>query len=158
VYAEAPDRVEPGCRPMSETTSRSRTVQLLEFELGDESYAVDITHVAEIVDVNDLTVVPNSAPHVEGVMDLRGKTTTIIDPKAVFGIDGDGERKRIVVFDREQTVDGKPMGWIVDEVDQVVDVEQGDVESSPADDDAIRGVIKRDGDFVIWVRPTVLDA
>jgi len=143
---------------MSETTSRSRTVQLLEFELGDESYAVDITHVAEIVDVNDLTVVPNSAPHVEGVMDLRGKTTTIIDPKAVFGIDGDGERKRIVVFDREQTVDGKPMGWIVDEVDQVVDVEQGDVESSPADDDAIRGVIKRDGDFVIWVRPTVLDA
>jgi len=145
---------------MSETATRTRTVQLLEFELGSESYAVDIAHVAEIVDVNDLTVVPNSAPHVEGVMDLRGKTTTIIDPKAVFGIHDDGARKRIVVFDRELTTDGKSLGWIVDEVDQVVEVEPDDVESSPVDDadDAVRGVIKRDGDFVIWVRPTVLDA
>jgi len=144
---------------VSETTARARTVQLLEFELGSESYAVDIAHVAEIVDVNDLTVVPNSAPHVEGVMDLRGKTTTIIDPKAVFGIRDDGDRKRIVVFDREYTADGKPVGWIVDEVDQVVEVDTEDVESSPVDDadDAVQGVIKRDSDFTIWVRPTVLD-
>jgi purine-binding chemotaxis protein CheW len=144
---------------MSKVAARGRTVQLLEFELGAESYAVDIAHVAEIVDVNDLTVIPNSAPQVEGVMDLRGKTTTIIDPKVVFGIDGDGERKRIVVFDRERTVGGKSIGWIVDEVDQVLEVDRDDVESSPVgDDDAVRGVIKREDDFVIWVRPTVLDA
>jgi purine-binding chemotaxis protein CheW len=144
---------------MSETAARSRSVQLLEFELGTETYCVDIAHVAEIVDVNDLTVIPNSARHVEGVMDLRGKTTTIVDPKVVFGIGGDGDRKRIVVFDQERTADGKSIGWIVDEVDQVVEVDAGDVESSPVDDDeAVRGVIKRDGDFVIWVRPTVVNA
>ncbi|MFB6103007.1 MAG: chemotaxis protein CheW [Haloplanus sp.] len=145
---------------MSEATARTRTVQLLEFDLGSETYCVDIEHVAEIVDVNELTVIPNSASHVEGVMDLRGKTTTIINPKEVFGIDSDGERKRIVVFDRERTTDGKSIGWIVDEVDQVVEIDESDVESSPVDDDdeAVRGVIKRDGDFVIWVRPTVVDA
>lgn len=144
---------------MSETATRSRTVQLLEFGLGSETYCVDIAHVAEIVDVNDLTVVPNSADHVEGVMDLRGNTTTIVDPKVVFGIDGEGERKRIVVFDPERTADGKSIGWIVDEVEQVVEIDESDVESSPVDDDkAVRGVIKRDGDFVIWVRPTVVDA
>jgi len=142
---------------MSETASR--TVQLLEFGLGSETYCVDIAHVAEIVDVNELTVVPNAADHVEGVMDLRGKTTTIVDPKVVFGIDEGGDRKRIVVFDPERTTDGKAVGWIVDEVDQVVDVAVGDVEPSPVDDDeAVRGVIKRDDDFVIWVRPTVVDA
>ena len=144
---------------MSETATRSRTVQLLEFELGTETYCVDIAHVAEIVDVNDLTVIPNSARHIEGVMDLRGKTTTIVDPKVVFGIGGDGDRKRIIVFDQERTADGKSIGWIVDEVDQVTEVDESDVESSPVDDDeAVRGVIKRDGDFVIWVRPTVVDA
>ena len=145
---------------MSETATRSRTVQLLEFELGDGTYAVDIAHVAEIVDVNELTVVPNSPPHVEGVMDLRGKTTTIVDPTVVFGIDGEGARKRIVVFDRERTADGKSVGWIVDEVEQVVEVARDDVESSLVDDgdDAVRGVIKREDDFVIWVRPAVLDA
>ncbi|MFD1634583.1 chemotaxis protein CheW [Haloplanus ruber] len=144
---------------MSETAARSRTVQLLEFELGTETYCVDIAHVAEIVDVNDLTVLPNSASHVEGVMDLRGNTTTIVDPKVVFGIDDDGARKRIIVFDPERTADGKSVGWIVDEVDQVVEVDRDDIESSPADEDeAVKGVIKRDGDFVIWVRPTVVDA
>jgi len=144
---------------MSETAARSRTVQLLEFELGTETYCVDIAHVAEIVDVNDLTVLPNSASHVEGVMDLRGNTTTIVDPKVVFGIDDDGSRKRIIVFDPERTADGKSVGWIVDEVDQVVEVDRDDIESSPADEDeAVKGVIKRDGDFVIWVRPTVVDA
>jgi purine-binding chemotaxis protein CheW len=144
---------------MSEATARARTVQLLEFELGSESYAVDIAHVAEIVDVSDLTVIPNSPPHVEGVMDLRGKTTTIVDPRTVFGIGGDADGERIVVFDRERTVEGKSVGWIVDEVEQVVEVDHQDVESSPVeDDDAVRGVIKRDDDFVIWVRPTVLDA
>ncbi|MFB6195019.1 MAG: chemotaxis protein CheW [Haloplanus sp.] len=138
--------------------ARSRTVQLLEFELGSETYCVDIQHIAEIVDVNDLTVIPNSADHVEGVMDLRGKTTTIINPKEVFGIDGDGEQKRIVVFDRERTAEGKSFGWIVDEVEQVSEVSTSDIESSPVDDDeAVQGVIKRDGDFVIWVRPTVID-
>ncbi|WP_299331446.1 chemotaxis protein CheW [Haloplanus sp.] len=142
---------------MSEAATR--TVQLLEFGLGSETYCVDIAHVAEIVDVSDLTVVPNSAAHVEGVMDLRGKTTTIVDPKVVFGIDEEGGRKRIVVFDPDRTTDGKSIGWIVDEVEQVVDVDSGDVESSPVDDDdeAVRGVIKRDDDFTIWVRPTVVD-
>lgn len=144
---------------MSETIARSQTVQLLEFELGTETYCVDIAHVAEIVDVNDLTVLPNSASHVEGVMDLRGNTTTIVDPKVVFGIDDDGTRKRIIVFDPERTADGKAVGWIVDEVDQVVEVDRDDIESSPVDEDeAVKGVIKRDGDFVIWVRPTVVDA
>jgi len=143
---------------MSKTASRARTVQLLEFELGSETYAVDIAHVAEIVDVNDLTVVPNAPRHVEGVMDLRGKTTTIVDPKSVFGIDDDGARQRIVVFDQDHTIGGKAVGWIVDEVEQVVEVDREDVEPSPVDDDAVHGVIKREGEFVIWVRPTVLDA
>jgi purine-binding chemotaxis protein CheW len=132
------------------------TVQLLEFDLGGEIYAVDIRHVAEIVDVDDLTVIPNSPPHVEGVMDLRGNTTAIVDPKEVFDIGQDGERNRIVVFDRDLAANGKPVGWIVDGVDQVAAVEQADVEASPVEDDeAIRGVIRRDGEFVIWVRPSV---
>jgi purine-binding chemotaxis protein CheW len=143
----------------ADAASTARSVQLLEFELGTETYCVDIAHVAEIVDVSDLTVIPNSPPHVEGVMDLRGNTTAIIDPKVVFDIDGEGDRKRIVVFDEERTANGKPIGWMVDEVDQVTEVDADAVESSPVeDDDAVQGVIKRDGDFVIWVRPTVVEA
>jgi purine-binding chemotaxis protein CheW len=144
---------------MSEAATETRTVQLLEFGLGAETYCVDIGHIAEIVDVGDLTVLPNSPRHVEGVMDLRGKTTTIIDPKTLFDIDEGGERSRIVVFDDDQLGDDQSIGWIVDEVDQVTDVDASEVESSPVeDDDGLRGVIKRDDEFVIWVNPAVGDA
>jgi purine-binding chemotaxis protein CheW len=129
--------------------------QVLEFKLNDETYCVSIDYVTEIVDVGDLTKVPNSPAHVEGVMDLRGRTTSIIDPKVVFNIGANGEQRRIIVYDPDIVEDQGAAGWLVDEVNQVVQVDESDVDTSPAqDDDAIRGVIKRgDGDFVIWVDP-----
>jgi purine-binding chemotaxis protein CheW len=134
--------------------------QVLEFELGEETYCVSIDYVTEIVDVGDVTTVPNSPPHVEGVMDLRGRTTAIVDPKVVFDIHEEGDRQRIVVYDPDIVEDQGAAGWLVDEVDQVVQIDRSDVDESPADGDpAINGVVKRgDGDFVIWVDPRAVHA
>ena len=133
---------------------RTGTGQVLEFALGDETYCVSIDYVTEIVDVGDLTTVPNTPRHVEGVMDLRGRTTSIVSPKVVFGIGGDGEERRIVVFDPDIVEDQGAVGWLVDEVSQVVSVDPSNVDEAPGqDDDAIVGVVKRDDDFVIWVDP-----
>ena len=131
------------------------TGQVLKFRLGEETYCVSIDYVTEIVDIGELTSVPNSPPHVEGVMDLRGRTTSIVNPKTVFDIDADTEPQRIIVFEPEIVGDGAAAGWLVDEVDQVVQVDTDDVDESPAEDDrAITGVIKQEsGKFVIWVDP-----
>lgn len=134
----------------------SQTTQVLEFGLGSESYCLDIAYIDEIVDAGELTRIPNSPPHVEGVMDLRGRTTSIVDPKTVFDIDDDGDRSRIVVFDPETTGDEGAIGWVVDEVYQVVDVDDGDVdETTLADEDSVRGIVKHDDRFVVWVEPDV---
>jgi len=133
------------------------TGQVLEFTLGDETYCVSIGYVTEIVDIGELTQVPNAPAHVEGVMDLRGRTTSIVDPKVVFGIDGNSDGKRIIVFDPEIVQDQGAAGWLVDEVFQVVQVTPEQVDQSPANDSgSIRGVIKRDDEFVIWVDPAVV--
>jgi purine-binding chemotaxis protein CheW len=142
------------------TATTATTGQVLEFTLGEETYCVSIDYVTEIVDVGELTTVPNSPRHVEGVMDLRGRTTAIVDPKVVFDIREDGDRQRIIVYDPEIIEDQAAAGWLVDEVHQVVSVDEADVDESPAtDDDAIRGVVKRDeDDFVIWVDPAAIHA
>ncbi|WP_136687642.1 chemotaxis protein CheW [Halorhabdus amylolytica] len=136
------------------------TGQVLEFDLGEETYCVSIDYVTEIVDVGELTTVPNSPRHVKGVMDLRGRTTAIVDPKVVFDIGDDGEARRIVVFDPDIAADQEAAGWLVDEVRQVRGVNPENVDSSPAGTDAssIRGVIKRDEGFVIWVDPAAVHA
>jgi purine-binding chemotaxis protein CheW len=139
---------------MSTTTS-----QVLEFALGDEEYCVSIDHVTEIVDVGDVTTIPNAPPYVEGVMDLRGRTTAIVDPKSIFDIEERVDPKRIVVFDPQVVADGTAAGWLVDEVDQVSSVEDGSVDRSPAGgDDGVKGIVRREEDFVIWIDPAAVHA
>ena len=134
--------------------------QVLEFELGEETYCVSIDYVTEIVDVGNLTQVPNAPAHVEGVMDLRGRTTSIVNPKAVFGIEEEGAEQRVVVFDPSIVADQAAAGWLVDEVYQVVQVEPEQIDASPGEgsNGSIRGVVKRDDDFVIWVDPAAVHA
>lgn len=132
----------------------AREVQVLEFKLGSERYCVDIDFVSEIVDKGSLTRVPNAPHYVDGVMDLRGRTTSIVNPKALLDIAERSESKRIVIFDPGKFDDEAAIGWLVDEVYQVVRVGMDDVEEPPLEkDDAIEGVIKRDGELVIWISP-----
>ena len=134
-------------------------LQVLEFDLGDETYCVEIHYVAEIVDKDDLTAVPNTPAHVEGVMDLRGRTTSIVDPKVVFDIEKSGDEKRIIVFDPEELDSDGAIGWVVDEVDQVVDIPEEAIDTSTVtDDDAIRGIVRREDSFVVWVDPEAVSA
>lgn len=141
---------EPEAEPAAEPT------KVLEFGLGEDTYCLGIGVIDEIVDAGELTRIPNSPGHVEGVMDLRGRTTTIIDPRTLFDVDGGGARDRIVVFDDDALDEGSAVGWMVDEVYQVRDVDPTDVDdSTTADDDGVRGIVKPDDCFVVWVEPDV---
>jgi purine-binding chemotaxis protein CheW len=141
------------------TEAADATGQVLEFKLGPETYCVDIDYVTEIVDIGELTELPNAPEYVRGVMDLRGRTTAIVDPKVIFDIDDTGESKRIVVFDPEIIANRKAAGWLVDEVYQVVKLDEETVEEAPESGrEAVRGVVNHDEDdedegFVIWVDP-----
>jgi len=137
-------------------TALEEPVQVLEFKLGDGTYCVDIDSIAEIVDAGELTPIPNSEPHVEGVMDLRGRTTTIINPNTVFNNGEDGQQDRIVVLDPEHTASDSTVGWIVDEVYQVRDVTSEMVdEAATAGDEHVIGIVKADNGFVVWVSPEI---
>lgn len=125
-------------------------VQVLEFQLEDRKYCIDIAHVDEIVDKEELTPLPNSAPRVEGVMDLRGTTTTIINPKKVLDIEETGTGKRVVVL--ESDGDEGNVGWLIDAVNQVVSIDTDAVDES-VENESVRGIIRQDDGFVVWVKP-----
>jgi len=127
--------------------------RVLEFTLGDEQYCLDIEYVEEIVKRETVTRVPNTPDCVEGVVDLRGQITTILDPKVLLDIGTRGSKDLIVVFDPEQFDDQGAVGWVVDDVDRVTPVAEDEVNSSPVDQDHVNGVVDRDGEFVIWTTP-----
>ncbi|WP_089384149.1 chemotaxis protein CheW [Halorubrum vacuolatum] len=141
---------------MAAIEADAEPTKVLEFGLGDGTYCLDIGVIDEIVDAGELTRIPNSPAHVEGVMDLRGRTTTIVDPKTLFGIDEAGPRERIVVFDDDRLDESGTLGWMVDEVFQVRDVAPEDVDqATTVDDDGVNGIVKSDDRFVVWVAPDV---
>src|SRR6056297_2465999 len=146
----------------------SDTTQVLTFTLGEEEYCVPIDYVAEIVDDNTVQSVPNTDPHVEGVTDLRGETTTIVDPSELLEVDteamltdGGRTRNRIVVLDGDALGTDSSIGWLVSAVNEVSEVATDAIQAGTVtDSDLLRGFLKdeNDDEFTIWLDPHELTA
>ena len=59
----------------------SDNIQVVEFLLGDEHFAVDLFEAREVVDYTRITHLPDTPPHIRDIIDVRGEITTIIDLK-----------------------------------------------------------------------------
>jgi len=128
--------------------------RILEFTLDDEQYCLDIQYIEEIVKHTNITRVPNTPEFVEGVVDLRGQITTILNPKVTIDKDDTSAGDLIVVFDAEAFEDQGHIGWVVDDVRQVSPISEDAVNDPPMQEEYINGVIDRDdGEFVIWTTP-----
>jgi purine-binding chemotaxis protein CheW len=105
--------------------------QFVIFDLGCEQYGVEISQVREIIRPKDMTRIPNAPNYVEGVINLRGKVTTIINLGRRLGFldEGRGEKegKRIIVVDYEDA----PIGMLVDNVRDVKRLSSDDMEELP---------------------------
>jgi purine-binding chemotaxis protein CheW len=127
-------------------------MQLVVFELGDESYAVDISRVQDINRMQEITEIPHAPESVVGVINLRGRVIPVIDLRKRFGLPDAVRTKdtRIVVVHLE----GNLIGVIVDAVSQVLRIPADIVEPpSPVlagvDSRYLRGIAKLDDRLVI---------
>jgi len=100
--------------------------QLVVFTLGNESYAVDINTVKEIIQLQPVTRLPGTPPSVEGVINLRGSVIPIVDLRKRFEMDQVNRSKdsRIVVV----SCGNSSVGVIVDSVAQVLRIPRESIE------------------------------
>ncbi|WP_049925888.1 chemotaxis protein CheW [Halopiger goleimassiliensis] len=140
------------------TADTSESTHVLEFDLGENRYCVDIGYVAEIVNTDELTPIPNTPSHIEGVMDLRGETTKIVNLREIFrDRAGDGDDvigNRIIVFKRKRDSNER-IGWLADEVHQVREL-QTDIVDTAVEGSQIAGIVRREDEFVLWIDPTAV--
>jgi len=73
----------------NETSSAARFTQgqYLTFTLGKEEYAVEILKVQEIKGSTPITPMPNTPPHIKGVINLRGTVVPVIGLREKFGME-----------------------------------------------------------------------
>jgi purine-binding chemotaxis protein CheW len=145
---------------MSSLFDTSGGAQFLTFSLGDETFAVPVAKVREILDYVPLTQVPQLPAFVAGVINLRGRVVPVIDLRMRFGLALLGQTRDTCIIVLEIEVEGEltEVGALVDGVQEVLTLDAGEVEPPPRfglglGSDLLAGLGKRDGRFVIILRP-----
>jgi purine-binding chemotaxis protein CheW len=134
--------------PELETAS----AQYLTFALGGAEYGVEIRKVQEIRGYAPTTPIPNTPPHVMGVMNLRGAIVPVVDLRRALGMPATEYTSFTVIV--VVTVGTRAMGLIVDAVSDVLDVERGAMQPTPdfgtqVDERFVRGLAHAGGKLVI---------
>lgn len=123
-----------------EVKQKTAQIQLVIFGLREEEFGVDIGQVLEILRMQEITHIPEAPGFIEGVINLRGQVIAVIDLAKQFGLTREGalpKTARIVVVE----VGGETVGFIVDEVPEVLRMAEEDIEPAP---EIIQTEVKRD--------------
>ena len=102
-------------------------LQIVGLRIGRETLGLPISLVREIVRVPEITPVPNAPPHIEGVINLRGKIIPVMDLRKRFGqteIQAD-KKNRILVVE----LDNKLVGLIVNAASEVLKIAPSEIEA-----------------------------
>jgi len=127
-------------------------LQLVSFKVGNEEFGIDILKVQEINKMLHITKVPNAPDFVEGVVNLRGRIIPVIDLRKRLSMEKieHDNKTRIVVVD----ISGSIIGFIVDEVNEVLRIEKDIIENPPelvsrVESDFITSVAKLEDRIII---------
>ena len=118
--------------------------QFITFTLDGQEYGIDIMVVREIKGWSATTAIPNSPPHVRGVMNLRGVIVPIFDLRARFGLGmTDPSKMHVIVI---VSLRSKTIGLLVDAVSDIISIEPGAVRPVPemglkTDDRCLDGLV-----------------
>lgn len=96
--------------------------RMVTFSLAGKDYAIDILSVKEIAKAGNFTFVPNTAPFLMGVYNLRGEIIPVIDLRVFFNIPVQARAKNKVENMIIVIADEQRFGVVVDEIDKVVAV------------------------------------
>lgn len=136
--------------------SESSTRQFVNFYVRDETFAVPLGEVQEIIRMPDVVRLPLSPASLEGLANLRGAVLPVLNLRTVFGVEPclHDDATRVVVLDQ-----GSPVGLVVDRMANVVTVDVERIEKAEAirssvETDLLTGMVKgADGSMVM-----ILDA
>ena len=134
----------------------TETTQFLTFTLAEDVFAINVTMAKEVLDVCNVTRVPQTPAYMLGVINLRGSVVPVIDMRLKFGMAA-AEMTRdtcIVVVEVDVDGDSVVVGALADSVREVLDLAPSQIEPPPRigtrlNTEFIKGMGNLDGRFVI---------
>lgn len=127
------------------------------FQLGPESYALEVARVREVLDVTTLTRMPGGAPALVGLYNLRGHVVPVWNLRVPFQLGDDGEPGRalsVLMVEPDPERPSRVAGLLVDRVSDVLDFAVDETQPPPTlglggGSVFVRGLIRHQDRFLL---------
>ena len=108
------------------------STQLVVFALGEQEYGVDVSAVNGIIRSKKFCIqsIPGTPKVVEGMINLRGQVSYVFNLRTKFGLLAKemSEESKFIMLN----VHDSSIGFIVDEVTDIIKLDDADLEPAPA--------------------------
>ncbi len=101
----------------------------LNFDVGNETYGVEIRYVLQIIGMQEINEMPDMPPGMKGYINLRGSVIPVVSMRLRFGKAEEEytDRTCIVVV----TVGDREIGLIVDTIQETITIEPENISPQP---------------------------
>ncbi len=135
--------------------------QYLTFWLAEERYGINVGHIKEVLELPRITRVPRMPTYLNSVINLRGNVIPLLDLRLKFSLNETAGRMNTNVivteipsFFHDDQGELLTIGIYTDGVDQVLDIEPGNIRPAPkigvaVDTSFIAGMGKVQDEFVL---------
>lgn len=137
-------------------TENQKIISYLTFTIGGEYFALNVSKVVNILEMQQVTKVPKSPEFMPGIINLRGEVLPVVDTNKKLGF-GDTEittNTCILVIDSKNDEQKLRFGALVDSVQEVLEIGDDTILSSPSigesyKTDLIAGVVQQNDRFIM---------
>lgn len=127
---------------------------LVVFQLASQEYGLFADCVREIIRPRATTRVPNSAPTIEGVINLRGSIIPVFNLRRCLNLEQDDEAGAVHKVVMVVEINDAKAGLLADEVSDVVKITEQDIDQTSMQVEAgsskqfIEGIVKLPGRLI----------
>ena len=128
----------------------------LSFIVCDELFAVNVSKVLEVLQMQHITHVPNAPDYVRGIINFRGEVVPVFESRIKFTLPPRNEESAfvIIVIDLSKENEVFRIGAIVDRVKDVISIDESDIKPVPAmskdfNTSFLQGIFKLRNDFIM---------
>ena len=116
------------------STESNKIQTYLSFKMSEELFAINVSKVINILEMQHITKVPKTPPYMKGVINLRGTVLPVVDLRTKFGLPEQGNTvdTSIIVLNIEKDGEIIMLGTLVDAVREVLELKDDEIAPSPS--------------------------
>lgn len=132
---------------------KQNSISYLCLAMGNEKFALHVANVTSILEMQQITTVPNCPEYMKGIINLRGAVLPVFDLRTLLGMKTNQVTANtcILVLDLVQHGENTQVGMLVDSVIEVFELLPQDILPPPSlsNGSFIIGIAKRPDGFVM---------